>query len=139
MANIPDGMISVEEFGKFKGIAPATIVGMIREGFYVGQKVGDEWFVDRSELEGKPNEGQPKKASKPSVPGSSAKSTDHQGVVVTDIQMPFGSMVVFMVKWVIASIPALIILFVLFTIASALGGILIGFGTRATNLTSSVF
>jgi hypothetical protein len=28
--------------------------------------------------------------------------------------MPFGSMVVFMVKWTLASIPALVILFVLF-------------------------
>jgi hypothetical protein len=34
-------------------------------------------------------------------------------VVVTDIDMPFGSMVRFMVKWAIASIPALIILAVL--------------------------
>ena len=32
-------------------------------------------------------------------------------VVVTDIKMPFISMVEFMVKWAIASIPALIILF----------------------------
>ena len=31
-------------------------------------------------------------------------------VVVTDIRMPFGSMVVFMVKWAFASIPALIII-----------------------------
>ena len=31
-------------------------------------------------------------------------------VVVKDIQMGFGSMVVFMVKWAIASIPAIIIL-----------------------------
>jgi hypothetical protein len=31
-------------------------------------------------------------------------------VAVVDFQMPFGSMVVFMVKWVIASIPALLIL-----------------------------
>ena len=30
-------------------------------------------------------------------------------VTVVDIRMPFGSMVVFMVKWAIASIPALII------------------------------
>jgi hypothetical protein len=36
-----------------------------------------------------------------------------QEVRVADIRMPFGSMVVFMVKWAIASIPALIILFVL--------------------------
>lgn len=33
-----------------------------------------------------------------------------QRVVVTDINMPFGSMVNFMVKWAIASIPALIII-----------------------------
>lgn len=38
---------------------------------------------------------------------------DKHEVRVTDIRMPFGSMVVFMVKWAVASIPALIILFVL--------------------------
>ncbi|MBN1279206.1 MAG: hypothetical protein K9I59_02290 [Chlorobium sp.] len=31
-------------------------------------------------------------------------------VIVTDIRMPFWSMVVFMIKWVFASIPAVIIL-----------------------------
>ena len=34
-----------------------------------------------------------------------------QEVVVTDISMSFGSMVIFMVKWAIATIPAMIILF----------------------------
>ena len=38
---------------------------------------------------------------------SHQSSTD---VVVTDIKMRFGSMVVFMVKWALASIPAMIIL-----------------------------
>jgi hypothetical protein len=33
-------------------------------------------------------------------------------VAVTDIHMPFVSMVIFMVKWAVASIPALIILMV---------------------------
>ena len=33
-----------------------------------------------------------------------------QRVVVTDIHMPFWSMVVFMVKWALASIPAILIL-----------------------------
>ena len=42
-------------------------------------------------------------------------------VVITDIKMQFGSMVVFMVKWVIASIPAMIILFIIGLILSALG------------------
>jgi len=36
-----------------------------------------------------------------------------QEVVVTDIHMPFRSMVTFMVKWAVASIPAMIILIVL--------------------------
>lgn len=36
-----------------------------------------------------------------------------RNVVVTDIRMPFLSMVIFMVKWVIASIPAFMILSVL--------------------------
>jgi hypothetical protein len=51
-------------------------------------------------------------------------------VVVTDIKMPFFSMVVFMVKWVIASIPAFIILFILFTLGTfILGGLLSGFSS----------
>ncbi len=52
---------------------------------------------------------------------SYSQSNFHNSVVVTDIQMPFISMVIFMVKWVIASIPAFIILFILFTFISALG------------------
>lgn len=50
---------------------------------------------------------------------------EKQEVIVTDVQMPFGSMVVFMVKWAIAAIPAVIILFV---IGVALAGILGGIG-----------
>jgi hypothetical protein len=41
-------------------------------------------------------------------------------VVITDIQMSFNSMVFFMVKWAIASIPAFIIVMVLFYLAVAL-------------------
>lgn len=47
-------------------------------------------------------------------------------IIVTDIRMPFTSMVVFMIKWVIASIPALIILSLLFGLFSLLFGGLIG-------------
>lgn len=45
---------------------------------------------------------------------------EDQEVVVTDVRMQFSSMVVFMVKWVIASIPALIIL-------AALGALIVAF------------
>ena len=37
-------------------------------------------------------------------------SPEETKVVVTDIQMPFISMVVFMVKWALAAIPAFLIL-----------------------------
>lgn len=47
---------------------------------------------------------------------SNNKNKETQTVKISDIKMPFGSMVVFMVKWAIASIPALIILMILFTI-----------------------
>ena len=52
-------------------------------------------------------------------------------VVVTDIRMPFWSMVVFMIKWAIAAIPAFIILAILGGVAASLLsglGILIGMG-----------
>ena len=39
---------------------------------------------------------------------------ENQHVVITDIKMPFFSMVVFMIKWVFAMIPALIIAGALF-------------------------
>ena len=35
-------------------------------------------------------------------------STEFNSVVVTDIKLPFGSMVVFMIKWAIETIPAII-------------------------------
>ena len=51
---------------------------------------------------------------------------EKQEVVVTDIQMPFGSMVVFMIKWAIATLPAAMILFIL---GAILMGILAGIGS----------
>ncbi|HOE73962.1 MAG TPA: hypothetical protein PK972_13900 [Deltaproteobacteria bacterium] len=44
------------------------------------------------------------------------------GVVVLDVNMSFGSMVLFMVKWAVAVIPALIILFFLGSIFIGLCG-----------------
>jgi len=43
----------------------------------------------------------------------------HFQVVVTDIRMSFGFMVVFMVKWAIAAIPAVLIFVVLWALNSA--------------------
>lgn len=46
-------------------------------------------------------------------------------VVVVDVQMPFMSMVSFMVKWTLASIPAILILAVIAAILAGMFGSLI--------------
>ena len=51
------------------------------------------------------------------------EGTGKQEVVVTDIRMRFGSMVLFMVKWAIAAIPALIILVVLVVLSGLAIGV----------------
>ena len=51
-------------------------------------------------------------------------SADFSKVVVTDIKIPFGSMVVLMVKWAVATIPAFIILALIGTFIFNLFGIL---------------
>jgi len=48
---------------------------------------------------------------------------DGREVVVTDIRMPFTSMVTFMVKWAIAAIPAMVILAVLWYLLAILLGV----------------
>ena len=60
---------------------------------------------------------------------TAASSTE---VTVVDIQMPFGSMVVFILKWTLAAIPAMIILGIIAAIfITIFGGILGGIFTSA--------
>jgi len=51
-------------------------------------------------------------------------SNVNQKVTVTDINMPFFSMVGFMIKWAIAAIPAMIILYL---IGAIFGAFVVGF------------
>ena len=53
---------------------------------------------------------------------------DRREVIVTDIEIPFISMVVLMVKWAIAAIPALFILIVIGGLLSMALGLLFGTG-----------
>ena len=55
-------------------------------------------------------------------------SDDMREVVVTDIKIPFASMVILMVKWAIAAIPALFILFVIGGLLSMVLGLIFGAG-----------
>lgn len=53
-------------------------------------------------------------------------TNNSQEIVVTDIKIPFWSMVVLMVKWALASIPAIIILIVIGSILSMVVAALFG-------------
>jgi len=53
-------------------------------------------------------------------------SASGQPVIVTDVQMHFSSMVAFMVKWAIASIPAVVILCVIGALLVPAMGAMIG-------------
>ena len=53
---------------------------------------------------------------------------DKREVVVTDVKIPFWSMVVLMVKWAIAAIPALIILLVIGAVVSMVLAAIFGGG-----------
>ena len=39
MQEAPEGMISVDQFAKQKGLSETKAIEMIREGFYVGRKI----------------------------------------------------------------------------------------------------
>ena len=64
-----------------------------------------------------------KESEKKSVTITSSNNKKRNYVTIEDIHMPFGSMVEFMIKWAIASIPAMIILFLLGFLISAILGI----------------
>ena len=49
-------------------------------------------------------------------------------IVVTDVKIPFWSMVVLMVKWAVAAIPALIVLLVIGAVASTVIAAIFGGG-----------
>jgi hypothetical protein len=59
-------------------------------------------------------------------------SSDRE-VVVVDIKIPFFSMVVLMVKWAIAAIPAVIILVAIAGAAGAVMGLIFGTGWHSWN------
>ena len=50
------------------------------------------------------------------------KDKQEEYVAIKDFNMPFSSMVIFMVKWAIASIPAIIIIWILFMLLISIFG-----------------
>jgi len=50
MQEAPEGMIPIKDFANQKEIDESKVIQMIREGFYSGRKVGQQWFVNANEL-----------------------------------------------------------------------------------------
>ena len=68
-------------------------------------------------------------ALSPAVRAALADYRGAQPVVVLDVSMSFGAMVVFMIKWALAAIPAILILMLIGLFSAALfGGFIAGLG-----------
>lgn len=50
--DLTEGMVTVEEFSQSKDVAVDKIIEMIRNGFYEGRIVEDQWYVNVLELTG---------------------------------------------------------------------------------------
>ena len=55
-----------------------------------------------------------------------AATPGSQAVTVVDVRMPFGSMVVFMIKWALAAVPAIFILSIIMAAMTGLLSLLFG-------------
>ena len=72
------------------------------------------------------DDGSKKQSNSKTIEVSATQSHNANEVIITDIKMKFGSMVEFMVKWAVASIPAVIIL-VCIMCATIMGLAILGF------------
>jgi len=119
MAEAPVGMISVKEFSKIMDINSSRIINMILDESYIGKKVDGEWYIDSAEV----SRGSASNSNSTVQMQSNGTSNE---VAVIDIRMPFISMVIFMIKFVIAAIPATIILFFIGFVFTTILGVSLG-------------
>lgn len=92
----------------------------------------------KSKLNGDPPVDIPAPVKVPQHKVASVVAGDSQPVVVVDIQMRFWSMVVFMVKWAFAAIPAIIIIGVIITVVTMFSaGFIAGIGSGSKSASSS--
>jgi hypothetical protein len=86
----------------------------------------DDAFAAIADLLGERGVAVPAQAESPQFTGLTLGGSSATNVVITDIRVPFWSMVDFMVKWAIASIPAAIILALLIVALAVLLRVFVG-------------
>jgi len=112
----PRTMVKCDDCGKYSVPGPANCE-------YCGASLRGAARVEVDESE----KGSPTGIA--STPPATFVPVTSNRVVVTDFDMPFGSMVMFMVKWAFASIPAMLVLGIVAGILIAMFGALIGLGS----------
>lgn len=106
---------SNETTGERKAVHPKTI--QLLEKRREADRQAVEWITSREAA------AEAKAAEPVTPPFALARNLgDVSRVAVVDIQMPFGSMVVFMVKWALASVPALMLLGAIFGVCMIIFG-----------------
>ena len=111
--------LKVGEMAECKKCGEKNTIPKSAEGISESEIKSEHTFGDAFD------DGSNKQSNSKTIEVSATQSHNANEVIITDIKMKFGSMVEFMVKWVLASIPAIIILIIvlyLFTV------ILIGLG-----------
>ncbi len=105
----PEGMISVDNFSKRKGISAEKAIKMIKDGFYTGRIVNEEWFVSVDEVNN-------------SVTSNTITTASSGVSVVNDYKTAIGiSKFVSFVGWLIALLSVIMVF-----IAFAKGGGIVG-------------
>ena len=100
MTEAPEAMMPANEFAQQIGTDVDTVIRGIKDGVYRGKQIDNEWYVITSSQR---------------IPNGNQVAIEN-GVTIVDIKMPFFSMVSFMVKWALASIPAFFILVLIFVV-----------------------
>ena len=117
---------------KISKLSNEDLLKMVNVDFADYREEALQYAEAEMRVRGIPNENyRIRKENRPRTDGevSPPKAGIGNEVIVTDIKMPFTSMIVFMVKWVLASIPAFIILLIIAMIVmGVLGGIPTLFG-----------
>ena len=117
---------------KISKLSNEDLLKMVNVDFADYREEALQYAEAEMRVRGIPNENyRIRKENRPRTVGevSPPKAGIGNEVIVTDIKMPFTSMIVFMVKWALASIPAFIILLIIAMIVmGVLGGIPTLFG-----------
>ena len=106
--------LKVGEIAECKKCGEKNIIPEHAEGISESETKSEHTISDAFD------DGSNKQTNLKTIEVSATQSHNSNEVIITDVKMKFGSMVEFMVKWVLASIPAIIILIIVLYLIMAI-------------------